>query len=49
VVEYRDIQFTKAPEVLQSMDLARLDKSEDAIQQLAKKGVKCFLTADGAT
>jgi len=40
VVEYRDIQFTKAPEVLQSMTLAGLDKSKDALQQLAEKGVK---------
>jgi catechol 2,3-dioxygenase-like lactoylglutathione lyase family enzyme len=40
VVEYRDIQFTKAPEVLGAMDLGHLDKSEDALQELANKGVR---------
>jgi catechol 2,3-dioxygenase-like lactoylglutathione lyase family enzyme len=40
VVEYRDLQFTKAPEVLRSMGLGRLGKSDDALQELAKKGVR---------
>jgi catechol 2,3-dioxygenase-like lactoylglutathione lyase family enzyme len=40
VVEYRDIQFTKAPEVLRAMGLGRLGKSDDALQELAKKGVR---------
>ena len=40
VVEYRDIQYTKAPEVLDAMALGRLDKSEAALQELAKKGVR---------
>jgi len=39
VVEYRDIQFTKAPEVLRAMSLADLDKSEAALQELAEKGI----------
>lgn len=37
VIDYRDIQFTKAPEVLRAMRLEGLDKSEDAKRQLAKK------------
>ena len=40
VVEYRDIQFTKAPEVLRAMELGDLDKSERALQELAKKGIR---------
>ena len=32
VVEYRDIQFTKAPEVLAAMGLEGLGKSEDALR-----------------
>jgi hypothetical protein len=39
VVEYRDVQYTKAPGVLRGMRLAHLDKSDDAKQQLAKKGI----------
>jgi catechol 2,3-dioxygenase-like lactoylglutathione lyase family enzyme len=40
VVEYRDIQFTKAPEVLRAMELGHLGKSEPALQELAKKGIR---------
>ena len=40
VVEYRDIQFTKAPEVLRAMELGDLDKSERALQELANKGIR---------
>lgn len=40
VVEYRDIQFTKAPEVLGAMGLTELDKSESARQELARKGIR---------
>jgi catechol 2,3-dioxygenase-like lactoylglutathione lyase family enzyme len=39
VVEYRDIQFTKAPEVLRGMALAHLGKSEKARGELAGKGM----------
>lgn len=39
VVAYRDIQFTKAPEVLRAMRLDGLEKTEDAKRQLAKKGI----------
>jgi catechol 2,3-dioxygenase-like lactoylglutathione lyase family enzyme len=38
VVEYRDIQFTKAPEVLGAMALGHLGKSAHALQELAAKG-----------
>jgi lactoylglutathione lyase len=40
VVEYRDIQFTKAPEVLSAMELAHLGKSEAARRELANKGIR---------
>jgi catechol 2,3-dioxygenase-like lactoylglutathione lyase family enzyme len=40
VVEYRDIQFTKAPEVLAAMGLAELGKSASALEELAKKGIR---------
>ena len=40
VVEYRDIQFTKAPEVLRAMGLDALDKTEAARQELANKGIR---------
>jgi catechol 2,3-dioxygenase-like lactoylglutathione lyase family enzyme len=40
VVEYRDIQFTKAPQVLAAMALSHLDKSADALEQLARKGIR---------
>ena len=39
VVEYRDIQFTKAPEVLAAMGLGDLEKTEAALQELADKGI----------
>ena len=39
VVEYRDIQFTKAPEVLRAMGLD-LRKSEAARRELEQKGIR---------
>ncbi len=39
VVDYRDVQFTKTPEVLQAMGLDGLEKSESALAELRKKGV----------
>jgi lactoylglutathione lyase len=39
VVDYREIQFTKAPEVLASMGLAGLEKTEAALAELRSKGV----------
>ena len=40
VVDYRDIQFTKAPEVLDAMGLGQLDKSPAALDELARKGIR---------
>jgi lactoylglutathione lyase len=37
VVEYRDLQFTKAPEVLRGMQFLHLDKSEKAKKELVAK------------
>jgi hypothetical protein len=37
VVDYRDIQFTKAPWVLRGMDLTGLEKSPEAIEELREK------------
>ena len=39
VVQYSEIQFTKAPEVLRGMGLGHLRKSEDALEELRKKGL----------
>ena len=39
VVDYEDIQFTKAPEVLAGMGLGELPKSEAARRQLREKGL----------
>lgn len=39
VVEYRDIQFTKTPRVLEGMGLAGLEKSERALRELRDKGL----------
>jgi lactoylglutathione lyase len=40
VVTYRDIQYTKTPEVLEAMSLGDLDKSDAALKELAGKGVR---------
>jgi catechol 2,3-dioxygenase-like lactoylglutathione lyase family enzyme len=40
VVEYRDVQFTKAPEVLRGMNLEGLEKSSKALEELRKKGIE---------
>ena len=39
VVEYADVQFTKAPPVLEGMGLTELDKSESARRELREKGL----------
>jgi catechol 2,3-dioxygenase-like lactoylglutathione lyase family enzyme len=39
VVDYREIQFTKAPPVLAGMGLAGLEKSESALAELRDKGL----------
>jgi lactoylglutathione lyase len=37
VVEYSDIQFTKAPEILRGMGLEGLEKSPEALRELREK------------
>ncbi len=39
VVEYSDVQFTKAPEVLSGMGLDALEKSPKALKELREKGL----------
>jgi catechol 2,3-dioxygenase-like lactoylglutathione lyase family enzyme len=39
VVDYREIQFTKAPEVLAGMGLTGLEKTEAALRELRAKGL----------
>jgi catechol 2,3-dioxygenase-like lactoylglutathione lyase family enzyme len=39
VVDYREIQFTKAPEILAGMGLSGLEKTEAAIAELRAKGL----------
>ena len=39
VVQYSEIQFTKAPEILAGMGLKHLKKTEDALGQLRRKGL----------
>jgi lactoylglutathione lyase len=39
VVQYSEIQFTKAPEALRGMGLGYLKKTEDALEELRKKGL----------
>jgi catechol 2,3-dioxygenase-like lactoylglutathione lyase family enzyme len=39
VVDYRDVQFTKAPSVLDGMGLDGLDKRERALRELSDKGL----------
>jgi hypothetical protein len=38
IVQYGEIQFTKAPQVLKGMGLDGLEKSAEALQELAAKG-----------
>ena len=39
VVDYRDIQFTKAPWILEGMGLDGLDKTDKALAELREKGL----------
>jgi lactoylglutathione lyase len=39
IVDYRDIQFTKAPPVLDGMGLQGLEKRAEAVEQLRDKGL----------
>lgn len=39
IVDYEDVQFTKAEHVLRGMNFSGLEKSESAIEELAEKGL----------
>jgi len=39
VVDYRDVQFTKTPRILEGMGIAGLEKSERALRELREKGL----------
>ena len=39
IVAYQNIQFTKAPNVLRGMGLGNLRKNENALEELAEKGM----------
>ena len=39
VVEYSEVQFTKAPHILKGMGLRSLRKTEKALEELRKKGL----------
>jgi lactoylglutathione lyase len=39
VVDYRDVQFLKTPEVLRAMGLDDLAKNEGALEELREKGI----------
>jgi hypothetical protein len=39
VVDYRDIQFSKAPGVLRAMGLEDLEKSESALEEIRARGL----------
>ena len=39
IIDYRHIQFTKAPHILRGMGLAGIEKTEDAIAELTDKGM----------
>jgi lactoylglutathione lyase len=39
VVEYSEIQFTKAPHILRGMGLGHLRKTENALEELRRKGL----------
>jgi lactoylglutathione lyase len=39
IVGYDNIQFTKAPNVLRGMRLAHLSKNDEAVKELAEKGM----------
>ena len=39
IVDYRDVQFTKTPEILRGMGLAELPKTKQALAELREKGL----------
>ncbi|MBD0338387.1 MAG: VOC family protein [Thermoleophilia bacterium] len=40
IVDYREVQFTKAPSVLAAMGLEGLEKTEQALAELREKGIE---------
>ena len=46
VVDYRDVQFTKAPPVLDGMGLGELRKTDAALQELRDKGLSTDRRSD---
>jgi catechol 2,3-dioxygenase-like lactoylglutathione lyase family enzyme len=47
IVDYREIQFTKAPEILAAMGLSGLGKTDAALAELRAKGVRPASVPDG--
>jgi lactoylglutathione lyase len=39
IVDYRDVQFSKDPEILRRMELGHLEKSARALEELREKGL----------
>ena len=39
VVDYREIQFTKAPAILDGMNLGPIEKNDEALEELRRKGL----------
>jgi hypothetical protein len=39
VVDYREIQFTKAPGVLRALGIDGLEKSDEALKELRARGL----------
>jgi hypothetical protein len=39
IVDYRDVQFTKTPRILEGMGLPGLEKSARALAELREKGL----------
>jgi lactoylglutathione lyase len=39
VVDYRDIQFAKTPSVLRAMGIDQLPKTDEALEELRRKGI----------
>jgi catechol-2,3-dioxygenase len=39
VVDYREIQFTKSPAVLRGMNIGSLEKTDEALDELRRKGL----------
>jgi lactoylglutathione lyase len=49
VVDYREIQFTKAPPVVRAMGIDRLAKTDAALEELRRKGLTDHSTENNDT